>query len=234
MRRIVNKLPAVQIRSSEKTAGKALLSGNLISRIGPGRLIAQLLGKGEGLKGMGIPAGIEALIQAFQDQGGAAGGSQPFPPEGFCGVNFDFNAVFVPGIGGGTGNRFPVCKHNYAKAQTPVGVPVGKLGHQVPGPALCLALVVNVLVYRMKGAAGGEAFTDGQKLLCGKGFRVLLRGIPGDGLCRLLKDADNGQIPAVRLGNQDLKGVLFTVDFSQKRKAGRPREKYEIAQHGHG
>ena len=124
--------------------------------------------------------------------------------------------------------------NNYAKAQTPVGVPVGKLGHQVPGPALCLALAVNVLVYRMKGAAGGEAFTDGQKLLCGKGFRVLLRGIPGDGLCRLLKDADNGQIPAVRLGNQDLKGVLFTVDFFQKRKAGHPGEKYEIAQHGHG
>ena len=85
---------------------------------------------------MGIPAGDEPPVQTVQNQPRPAGEGQPLPPLVGPGVDLNFDAPVVDGIGGGSGHRNPILQGDYPQPPADKVVPVPEVAAQVLGPRL--------------------------------------------------------------------------------------------------
>ena len=85
---------------------------------------------------MGVPGGEEPLVQAGQDQPGAAGQGQPPAAQVRPGVDLDLDAAVPDGVGGGAGRGDPVPKSDDPQPTPGEVGTVPEIAAQVPGPVL--------------------------------------------------------------------------------------------------
>ncbi len=173
---------------------------------------------------MGVPAGIQAPVQAVQNEPRPTGQGQPPAAEVRSGVNLDLNAAVINRIGGGSGHGDAVPQGQYTQPTADKIRPVPKIAAQVPGPRL------GHQEGNVSGADRGEdnPLRQGGSAVCQptpvKDVRLLADGVAEEGDGPRPPDGPDHRDPIHCPWDQD-----GAVRLSGQSPGGKTRQKTEIS-----
>ena len=174
-------------------------------------MIPQALRQRRADGGGSVPAGVQVPLQtAENERAGTAQGQSP-PPEFLLGVNFNFNAALVPGVGGRPRRQLLSMQSRNSQAVGRVLLPRGEVGAEISGPRLLQNPLVKLPVNGPQGKSLGQPVQVGPQRGLVKDAGLLFDGIPGDGLHPPGTGRFNQPLPVLILG--DKQGVRACIRF---------------------
>lgn len=184
---------------------------------------------------MGIPAGVEAPVQAAQQESGRRRGGQTLAAAVRAGVHLNLNPRPVSGIGGGPRHQLPLPDHRHPQPQAGIVPFRGELGHQIPAPRIGQTAVVELALDGAQCVPRQQPAGQAGQVGPVEGGGVLFRGVAGDAPGPGAVDFLDAPDPPLALGEQEA-----VVPAALRRGEGRqirpgfPGQEGEVPQDGQG